>query len=82
MYIKSFILILFLILEVTAYSLTLNDQLQKSSVGDYIVTRNGKTFSLLAIKEITAESLMLEEIAVPSKLINLKGFSWKEWVKE
>jgi hypothetical protein len=63
------------------FSFTLADQLKKAEKGDYIVTEQDKTISVLLIRSNGKESLLLEEISAPCSNID-KTTSWKEWVQE
>lgn len=77
------LLVLFLpfSLKAATTSFTLKDKYQKARSGDFIVTEQDHTYSLLFIREITEEHLLLEEIAVPDSQVNLKKIVWDQWVK-
>src|ERR1700690_1336291 len=62
-------------------TLSLLEKFQKAQPGDYIVTEQSKTYSLLLIRSITTSSLLLEEINVPANAIDLSKTSWKEWIE-
>ncbi|MBS0607255.1 MAG: hypothetical protein JSR57_09920 [Verrucomicrobia bacterium] len=59
----------------------LKEKYQNAHAGDFIVTEQDHTYSLLFIREITADHLLLEEIAVPDTQINLNSIVWSDWVK-
>ncbi len=82
---KRFFLFLFLVsLSIPAFgNLFLKDNLKNADVGDYLVTIQGKTYSLLLIKEKYQDRYTLEEISIPAILLpNDKGFRWKNWLSE
>jgi hypothetical protein len=59
---------------------SLKDKIINGAPGDYVVTEQGGTFSVLLIRALTPTHLFLEEIDVPS--INRKSSdgTWKEWI--
>ena len=63
-------------------SLLLREKYQSAHAGDFIVTELDNTYSLLFIREMTAEHLLLEEIAVPANQIDLDSITWDNWVKD
>ena len=71
--------ILFFAPFVSEAALLLRDNLKKAKSGDFIVTAQNKTCTLLLIKEKTQEKLTLEEITIPSS--RKDRLSWKEWVQ-
>lgn len=62
-------------------ALTLADKLKKSHEGDFIVTEQDKTYSLLAIRSIYQDRLLLEEIAAPVSVLS-RTPSWQTWISE
>lgn len=58
------------------------DRILEGQKGDYIVTEQDRNYSLLLIRHIQSESLLFEEISVPTHLINLSSIRWKQWIKE
>jgi hypothetical protein len=64
----------------TAETLFLRDNLRRAEKGDYIVTNQGKTYSLLRIYDKTTNGIAIEEITVPSNKIPKSQFSWRDWV--
>jgi hypothetical protein len=60
--------------------LYLRDNLKLANPGDYIVTAQGKAYTLLHIHDRIQDRLTIEEITVPMSKINSSHFSWKEWV--
>ncbi len=60
---------------------SLKEKYQKADPGDFIVTEQDHTYSLLFIREITGDHLLLEEIAAPESQIDLNAIDWRQWVK-
>lgn len=81
---KKIILIalLFVCARLCAASTSLQEKLSHAKVGDFIVTAQEGNYSLLCVRSIAAETLLLEEIAVPAKQINLKTIQWKKWAAD
>ncbi len=64
----------------TLYAETsLKERLLNAQPGDYIVTTQGSTTSVLMVRAIDPPRLILEEITVPHKT---RPSSWKEWVAQ
>jgi len=61
---------------------TLKERFAISQAGDFIVTAQEGNYSLLSIRSKTADTLLLEEISVPSQQISLNKIDWKKWVSE
>jgi hypothetical protein len=61
---------------------SLQEKFSQAQAGDYIVTAQDGNYSILSIRMVTAETLLLEEISIPEKLIDPKKTSWKQWVSE
>lgn len=59
----------------------LQERLKLAKNGDYIVTESNQMISLLAIRSITDESLILEEISAPLSAFNPRPSDWSEWVR-
>lgn len=74
--------LLFLCLQVYAAPTSLQEKLSHAKTGDFIVTAQEGNYSLLCVRSITTETLLLEEISVPSKQIDLKTIEWKKWAAE
>ncbi len=67
-------------LSAERYFLFLRDNLQRAQTGDYIVTSQGKNYSLLHIYSRTAQTLTIEEISIPASKVPKTHFSWATWV--
>lgn len=60
--------------------LLLRDNLKRARTGDFIVTAQGKNYSLLHIYSKQDQALVIEEISIPCAKIPKKHFSWSSWV--
>ena len=63
-------------------SATLLDNLQKAQKGDYIVTAQGKNYTLMHIYDRKENILTVEEITAPSKIFQGKSTLWKAWIMQ
>lgn len=61
-------------------SIYLRDNLGNAQTGDFIVTLQNKTYTLLHIYERSHDYLTVEEIAIPTSRINVNAMNWKDWV--
>lgn len=79
---KNMKLLLFVLLFYTTAlsALTLKEKFTHAHPGDYIVTEQSKNYSLLFVRSINEDSIILEELSVPSHLINLNDTNWQTWV--
>lgn len=74
---------LFLIILFSAthlFSITLKDKFSHATPGDYIITEQAKNYSILFVRAITENSLILEEISAPTKAVALEKTTWQEWI--
>jgi hypothetical protein len=60
----------------------LQERLKKGKAGDYIVTESNKMISVLAIRSLSPQSLILEEISAPMSALDPRPASWSEWVRQ
>lgn len=58
---------------------SLKERFQEAQPGDYSVTAQENTYSLLLVRSVS-DRLLLEEISVPEKQIDLKKVNWREWL--
>jgi hypothetical protein len=58
----------------------IQERLKASKNGDYIVLEANKMISILAIRSLSAHSLILEEITVPAQVLYPRPASWSDWV--
>jgi hypothetical protein len=78
---KLLFLITFLSISIlNAFSL--KDKMVNGLPGDYVVTEQGGTSSVLLIRALTPTHLILEEIDVPSLSRKSSDGSWKEWIAQ
>jgi hypothetical protein len=61
---------------------SLQQRFAHAQAGDFIVTAQEGNYSLLFIRSITTEILLLEEISIPSPQVDLKRIDWKKWALE
>lgn len=59
----------------------LKERLEKAKNGDFIVTEANKMVTLLNIRSITPNTLILEEISAPLQSLKKRPESWPDWVK-
>lgn len=77
---KWLLILLFHCCILTAATPCLKEKLSKGQVGDFFVTAQDGNYSLLSIRSLNSNLLVLEEISVPAKQIDLKHANWKKWV--
>lgn len=80
--IRPLILVLLFALSPPAYSITLQEKFNTAKNGDFIVTSQQGHTSLLFIRSISNEVLILEEISIPEDLIDPKAIKWQEWLDQ
>lgn len=61
---------------------TLQEKFTGAQAGHFIVTAQEGNYSLLFIRSIASDTLVLEEISAPAKQIDLKTIDWKKWAAE
>jgi len=71
---------IFYISFINAFSL--KDKLIKGNPGDYVVTEQVGTSSVLLIRTVTPTYMILEEIDTPATSKKPDGCSWKEWIAD
>lgn len=80
----SFIICLLLSMPYASYcesNTVLRNNIGKAKPGDYIVTNQSKTFTVLHIKSTSNKELILEEISAPLSRIPKNRYTWKQWVE-
>lgn len=77
-------IVFFVYIGAAAYAAptTLKTRLQSGAVGDYVVTAQDKSFSMLRIREKTESRLVLEEITAPESRLDLNNLSWTKWLEQ
>ncbi len=63
-------------------ALTLGEQLRKGSVGDYTITEQENNYSLLLLRALQDDTVLLEEITIPREQFDLGKQNWRQWLKE
>lgn len=77
--VKSFILVILLIpFCVFAEETYLRDNLKRAQPGDYIVTAQGKMYTILLIRDRDPSQLVIEEISIP---ISAAPRNWRYWIE-
>jgi len=71
----------FSVVQADANGLSLKDNLKRAQTGDYIVTSQSKTYTLLHIVSKNSNLLTIEEVSVPGSQLNLTNFSWADWLR-
>lgn len=59
----------------------MKERLERAKMGDYVVTEAGKMITILSIRSISSNSLVLEEISAPLQNLKKRPDSWSDWVK-
>ena len=67
--------------ETTNQTVTLQSFLQNAVVGEYVVTKIGKTLTLIHVAAKDCQHLLLEEISFPEKVLPEVQNRWGEWLK-
>lgn len=60
--------------------LLLKEKIRDAGAGDYIVTEVSKNYSVLLIRSVSKETILIEEITAPASQFKALPTSWKEWV--
>jgi hypothetical protein len=71
---------LLLLFTLPLSALTLIEQVAKSKEGDYLVTYQNRTYTLLLIRQVNGDSVTFEEISVPRRRGGGPGMPWSQWV--
>ncbi len=67
-------------LPIASHAVMLKDKLMSAHAGDFVVTEQNKIYSVLVVRNISQNSIELEEISVPAGSINLKKTTWRKWL--
>jgi hypothetical protein len=79
---RIFTLLISFLFSWAVHAGTLEQRFVSAQAGDFIVTSQENNYSLLFIRTITADTLILEEISVPDTQVNGKKTNWKEWISK
>lgn len=63
-------------------SFSLSNRLFEAKPGSYVVTEQNKHYSLLLLRNITEESILFEEISIPTHKVTLSTINWSQWVSD
>lgn len=77
---KRVILIVSILLTTFLNAFSLKDKIVKGNSGDYVVTEQMGTYTILVIRFLSANHLLLEEIDVPKLNLEPAPSSWKDWI--
>jgi hypothetical protein len=78
---RTLFLVLVVLLTTYLNGFSLKEKICKGAPGEYVVTEQGGTYTILLIRSISEERLVLEEIDAPSMNVEEKG-AWKSWVEK
>lgn len=81
---KFYLILLFCFgfLTLSAEQDLIQHQLKKGRKGDYIVVAQGKCLTLFHIFDKNAQSVLLEEVAIPALTADYYVKGWKEWIAQ
>jgi hypothetical protein len=77
---KRIVLIISILLTTFLNAFSLKDKLVKGNPGDYVVTEQMGTYTILVIRSISDHHILLEEIDAPKLNLDPAPSSWKEWI--
>jgi hypothetical protein len=60
----------------------LKNQFTQAHAGDFIVTAQDSSYSLLRVRSLDSKRLILEEVSVPSSQVDTKTINWRSWLIE
>jgi hypothetical protein len=63
-------------------AMTLKEKFSHAHPGEYIVTEQSKNYSILFIRAITPNSIILEEITAPESSLDPAKQTWSAWIQE
>lgn len=76
--------VLFLSLQccpVSSEVLSLRNNFKQAKAGDFVVTAQGKSYTLLHIYSKQGDMVTIEEISLPGTFVS-KNLVWRDWVKQ
>lgn len=79
---KRAIIIFSVLLTTFLNAFSLKDKITKGNIGDYVVTEQMGTYTILLIRSLSDRYLLLEEIDAPKLNLDSTPSSWKEWIAE
>lgn len=79
---KRFFLIALILTTSLLNAFSLKDKIVNGKRGDYVVTEQAGTYTVLLIRSLTDRHLLLEEIDVPTVNHDPSKIGWKQWVDQ
>ena len=79
---RTLILILFTFAISLVSGFSLKEKLINGKSGDYVVTLQGKMYTVLLIRDVSETAITIEEISIPVEDIKDSKLSWKNWVEK
>ena len=76
------VLILSILITTLLNAFSLKDKIIKGNPGDYVVTEQMGTYTILLIRSLSDKHLLLEEIDAPTLNHEPQTSSWKEWISQ
>lgn len=77
---RNLLLIVAILLTPILNAFSLKDKIIKGTRGDFVVTEQAGTYTVLIIRSLANNHLILEEIDVPTLNHNPDEISWRDWV--
>lgn len=59
----------------------LKENIVKAKPGDFIVTSQGKNFTVLHVREINDQNMIMEEITAPQSRVPRNRYTWRQWIE-
>jgi hypothetical protein len=78
----SRVLLLFLMIATALFSSPLQERIERSCPGDYLVVEGGKIITIVSIRSVSPTSIILEEVSILSQNLKKHPPSWRDWIKE
>lgn len=79
---KGLFLVCLLALATYLHGFSLKEKICKGAPGEYVVTQQGGTYTVLLIRSLAEERLVLEEIDAPEVNLDEEKTAWKSWVEK
>lgn len=81
MFFRSFFVLVLLFIQSVCSAELLKEKLTSAKAGDYFVFSYHKHATLLLIREISEEDLVIEEITGPLQILNQYRGEWQKWLE-
>jgi hypothetical protein len=72
--------ILFAVLLLICSGFSLQEKLGSATAGDFVVTHQNKTYTLLLVRSQSNGRIVLEEISIPQEERKKQPLPWRDWV--